>query len=718
MQAVEMVPAVQSHQDPDAPEHVVDDDGVSLVRSFQVLGPTRHRRDKVLGLLLPPPSSGGWFKKLRLFSPWRIFQHAVDEREEVSLSVSSPVDSHRRFGIGFLGSINWSSVSAGFREWIEHPRNAALLVWLICVSVSTAMQGLLLLGLLDEAFPTKASRNHWIEINNQVLNALFTLMSLYQHPSLFHHLVLLCRWRPEDVTALRKIYCKDGAYRPHEWVHMSVVLLLLHITCFAQYISCGLYWGYTSEARPEFAEIFFFGLGLAAPVMAGAYAVYSPLGRECDAELDEESQGGGPNHERSSAKPSSRLHRLRSLVSNPKWAGGLFDCRDDITVGFLSCFCTFCVFGWNMERLGFGNMYVHITTFLLLCFAPFWIFNISALNIHDDVIGDMVGIAGIVLCVFGLLYGGFWRIQMRKRFRLPGNELCCGSKSLTDYLQWLFCWSCSLAQEVRTGNSYEVEDDTLYRKRLEEEEEEDTHPFLHPLPRESGFNSLGKLQYDTSLLLISYPAKSPASTAAADESKSQEDEPRDAKEAAYLVLDFALESERALPDVANGSRGGGGGGGLARLESPEVVVRQLYEAINARDVAKLHRLLKPDLEWRFHGPPKHQHLKRLLTGEEETIAFKFEPQEVAAFGSTVVAEGCGLGALWVHAWTVEPEGVITQVREYFNTSLTVARVGADSPASSSSEEDSDRSTTHCLPVWHSRLHRRAQKSLPGLVLAI
>ncbi|URE07188.1 Ras family [Musa troglodytarum] len=481
--AVEMVPAVQSHQDPDAPE--LADDAVSLIRSFQVRGPATQHRRHVLGLLRAPSLGGrGWLEKLQLFSPSRIFRHTVDEREEVSLSVSSPVDSRPRFGISFPGSINWSSVSAGFKEWIEHPRNAALLVWLICVSVSTAMQGLLLLGLLDEAFPTKASRNHWIEIDNQVLNALFTLMSLYQHPSLFHHLVLLCRWRPEDVTALRKIYCKDGAYRPHEWVHMLVVLLLLHITCFAQYISCGLYWGYTSEARPEFAEIFFFGLGFAAPVLAGAYAVYSPLGRECDAEPDEESQGG-TNHEQSSVKPGIRIRKLRALVSDPKWAGGLFDCRDDITVSFLSCFCTFCVFGWNMERLGFGNM-----------------------------------------------------VQMRKRFRLPGNELCCGSKSLTDYLQWLFCWPCSLAQEVRTGNKYEVEDDSLYRKHLEEEEE-DIHPFLQPLPRESGLNSLGKLQYDSSLL-ISYPAKSPpASTAAAmDESRSQEeDEPHDIKEA-YLVLDF------------------------------------------------------------------------------------------------------------------------------------------------------------------------------------
>ena len=53
---------------------------------------------------------------------------------------------------------------------------------------------LLLLGLLDAAFPAPADRSRWVETNNQVLNALFTLMSLYQHPALCHHLFLLCRW--------------------------------------------------------------------------------------------------------------------------------------------------------------------------------------------------------------------------------------------------------------------------------------------------------------------------------------------------------------------------------------------------------------------------------------------------------------------------------------------------------------------------------------------
>lgn len=61
---------------------------------------------------------------------------------------------------------------------------------------------------------------------------------------------------------------------------------------------------------------------------------------------------------------------------------------------------------------------------------------------------------------------------MRKRFKLPASTFCCGSALLTDYFQWMFCWACSLAQEVRTGNFYDIEDDSLYRRLCESDEEE------------------------------------------------------------------------------------------------------------------------------------------------------------------------------------------------------------------------------------------------------
>ncbi|KAJ4807496.1 PLAC8 family protein [Rhynchospora pubera] len=358
-----------------------------------------------------------------------------------------------------MRKINWASFLEILKEWCENPMNIALFIWLLCVAVSGSMLILLLLGALNTAFPTRVSRNYWIEINNQVLNALFTLMSVYQHPSLFHHLFLLLRWGSEDVIELRKFYCKNGSYRPHELAHIAVVVSLLHVTCFCQYMLCGLYWGYSRQLRPEWAENLFFILGTATPVIAAVYTICSPLGKEYDSDLDEEAK--------TERGPKSLLENW-VVVSKPEWVGGLFDCGDDRTVGFLSCFCTFCVFGWNMERLGFGNMYVHIITFLLLCVAPFWIFSISALHIHNYVIGDIAGVAGIVLCAFGLIYGGYWRIQMRKKFKLPGNTICCGSASMTDYLKWMFCWGCALAQEVRTGNFYDVEDDNFYRKLVEE----------------------------------------------------------------------------------------------------------------------------------------------------------------------------------------------------------------------------------------------------------
>uniref|UniRef100_UPI00397FB72B hypothetical protein n=1 Tax=Salmonella sp. s58867 TaxID=3159710 RepID=UPI00397FB72B len=60
-----------------------------------------------------------------------------------------------------------------------------------------------------------------------------------------------------------------------------------------------------------------------------------------------------------------------------------------------------------------------------------------------------------------------------------------------------------------------------------------------------------------------------------------------------------------------------------------------------------------------------------------TGSFRFVPRSVdalAASSGTVIAEGHERGCYWVHAWTVGPDGVITQLREYFNTDLTVTRL--------------------------------------------
>ncbi|KAL6657243.1 hypothetical protein ACP70R_005023 [Stipagrostis hirtigluma subsp. patula] len=161
-------------------------------------------------------------------------------------------------------------------------------------------------------------------------------------------------------------------------------------------------------------------------------------------------------------------------------------------------------------------------------------------------------------------------------------------------------------------------------------------------------------------------------------------------------------------DITGGIGVATGGGGETEEQRNRFLVLRLYEALNARDNAAVQALLAPDLEWWFHGPPTHQHMMRILTGRGGS-SFRFVPRSVDAFGSTVIAEGPpdsaaqggGGGAYWVHAWTVGADGVITQLREYFNTDLTVTRLAA---------------ATTC--VWQSHRPDSDTNSLPGLVLAI
>ncbi|KAB1214109.1 Wound-induced protein 1 [Morella rubra] len=163
--------------------------------------------------------------------------------------------------------------------------------------------------------------------------------------------------------------------------------------------------------------------------------------------------------------------------------------------------------------------------------------------------------------------------------------------------------------------------------------------------------------------------------------------------------------------------------------SNQRVVLALYAALSSHDVATVHRIVAADLEWWFHGPPSHQFLMRLLTGTatDSATSFRFVPQSITSFGPTVLVEGCdhARSIAWVHAWTVT-DGIITQVREYLNTSLTVTRLGnshTSSPPSdfstpSSSSSTSEITSLHCPSLWESSVSSRVGKSVPGLVLAI
>jgi Cys-rich protein (TIGR01571 family) len=428
-------------------------------------------------------SSGARLKKPDP-SPSFKFQQPPLERDEFSRSIHSENHgSHEHFQ--FIRKINWGYLWEMCKNWIREPMNMALFVWIACVAVSGAILFLVMTGMLNHALPKKSQRDAWFEVNNQILNALFTLMCLYQHPKRIYNFVLLCRWEQKDILRLRKEYCKNGAYKPNEWMHMMVVVILLNLNCFAQYALCVLNLGYRRSERPPIGVGLTISVAIGAAAFAGLYNIMSPLGKDYDSErtdIDQEAQIEVTSTE--SGKTTSQFmsfERRRSFIqseehrfveSRPEWVGGLMDFWDQIYLAYLSIFCSCCVSGWNMQRLGFGNMYVHIATFLLFCLAPFFIFNLAAVNINNENLREALGLTGIFLCFFGLLYGGFWRIQMRKRFNLPENNFCCHNPNATDCFQWLFCCSCSLAQEVRTADYYDIA--------------EEGQRIMSPLPREDG----------------------------------------------------------------------------------------------------------------------------------------------------------------------------------------------------------------------------------------
>ena len=78
------------------------------------------------------------------------------------------------------------------------------------------------------------------------------------------------------------------------------------------------------------------------------------------------------------------------------------------------------------------------------------------------VLRTSLGVSGAALCIFSLLYGGFWRIKIRERYKLPAHPWCCKQPRMSDCFQWLFCPCCSLCQEVRTAEAYDVRDDRFF----------------------------------------------------------------------------------------------------------------------------------------------------------------------------------------------------------------------------------------------------------------
>lgn len=153
-----------------------------------------------------------------------------------------------------------------------------------------------------------------------------------------------------------------------------------------------------------------------------------------------------------------------------------------------------------------------------------------------------------------------------------------------------------------------------------------------------------------------------------------------------------------------------------RGEEKIQIVESLYDGLAIGETEKVAALLAADLEWWFHGPPRSQHMMRVLTGatsKETEVEFRFKPKKVVEVGKWVVAEGWeGDRTYWVHLWAVDG-GIITQFREYFDTWLTVRELGLKAQPTTGWA-----CRTTAPTFWQSEMQGHLGRSLPGLVLVI
>jgi hypothetical protein len=179
--------------------------------------PKKPKRSFFKSFINPPRRPG--FPKLGspilLVSPSATFQRIANERDGISRSTPTPAPEPLHglkdgVKVPFVGEIRWVFLKEAGKEWLRNPKNLALLIWGIAVAVSGAILFLVMVGLLNRALPKKSQRDAWFEVNNQILNALFTMMCLYQHPQRCYHLSLLIDGNQRTLSILERSTAKMG----------------------------------------------------------------------------------------------------------------------------------------------------------------------------------------------------------------------------------------------------------------------------------------------------------------------------------------------------------------------------------------------------------------------------------------------------------------------------------------------------------------------------
>ncbi len=120
-------------------------------------------------------------------------------------------------------------------------------------------------------------KNLWIEINSQILNALFTLNAFLTQPE---RLVLLkdsiTYYQTKDEALCAELVLKVPRFAPKRSFLLWIAVIALNLQCIFQYPIAVAMWAWSSTARPPLIIPIFLPLSFLSGIVGGVLTFQKP----------------------------------------------------------------------------------------------------------------------------------------------------------------------------------------------------------------------------------------------------------------------------------------------------------------------------------------------------------------------------------------------------------------------------------------------------------
>eukprot|EP01012_Entosiphon_sulcatum_P008879 TRINITY_DN14887_c0_g1_i1.p1 TRINITY_DN14887_c0_g1~~TRINITY_DN14887_c0_g1_i1.p1 ORF type:complete len:413 (+),score=64.94 TRINITY_DN14887_c0_g1_i1:44-1240(+) len=158
-----------------------------------------------------------------------------------------------------------TSKIAKLGNWLVRWRHMMLVSMALVVVICGALLFFAMINVLK--LKNETEKIAFIEVNSQILNAVFTILALSNQPARILDTFYFF------ANAVRRLHKRHAWYQPESFPEqrrqLATVLLLLQLNCIFQYLMDLAMWGWPHPSRPTWMVYLFLPLGMLTGMLAG-----------------------------------------------------------------------------------------------------------------------------------------------------------------------------------------------------------------------------------------------------------------------------------------------------------------------------------------------------------------------------------------------------------------------------------------------------------------